>query len=385
MKMINAWTLELDTPEAAVAEILEQLDLENNLLSNAAGFITCSYDFIETGMVKAICEALPFEVSGCTTFTNATNEESGSMLLCLTVLTADDCSFATALSPVLSGDITEHLTNTYDEAAAKLDSPPKLVLAFVPMMQSLGGGLIIQALNKAAQGPPIFGTTACDFDTAHYTHSYTLYNGQHLREQLSMLLIAGNVQPHFVVTATSEQNLRKQQAVITDSEGSILKAVNGMSTRSYLESIGLIQGGSEKGLSSVPFMVNYNDGTQPLARAIYSLSDDGSALCGGLMPKGSTLSIGRMDVEDILLSAEQSLKRILDFEGICGIITFPCLGRNLILGMDFLREIEQVQKHVPKSLPVHLAYSGGEVCPVYDGNGNAVNRFHNFTFIACAL
>ena len=385
MKMLNAWTLELDEPETAVAEILQQLDLENNLLSRAAGFVTCSYDFIETGILQAICDALPFEVVGCTTFANATNGEAGSMLLCLTVLTADDCSFASALSPPLKGDIISCLAGTYDEAAAKLDGPPKLVLAFVPMMDFLGGGLIIHALDKAVLSTPIFGTTACDSAKELYSRSYTIFNGQHTQDRLPMLLISGRVNPRFVVTATSKQHLRKQQAVITDSEGSLLKEINGVSVRSYLESIGLLQKGSENGLSSVSFMVNYDNGTQPLARAIYSLNKDGSAVCGGLMPKGSFLSFGRMEVEDILHSAEMSLKKVLLHEDINGIITFPCLGRNLILGMDYMREIELVQKTIPPDLPVHLAYSGGEVCPVYDESGNTVNNFHNFTFVACAL
>ena len=385
MKMLNAWTLELDEPEAAVAGILKQLDLENNLQSRAAGFVSCSHEFIETGVLQAICDALPFEVVGCTTFANATNEEAGSILFCLTVLTADDCSFAAALSPPLKGDIVTCLTDTYDDAATRLDAPPKLVLAFVPMMDFLGGGLIIHALDKAVLGTPIFGTTACDSAKALYSRSYTIFNGQHTLDRLPMLLISGNVNPRFVVTATSKQHLRKQQAVITDAEGSLLKEINGVSVKNYLESIGLLQKSSESGLSSVSFMVNYQDGTQPLARAIYSLNKDGSAVCGGLMPKGSFLSFGRMEVEDILQSAELSLEKILAHDNINGIITFPCLGRNLILGMDYMREIDLVQKTIPRDLPVHLAYSGGEVCPVYDESGNTVNSFHNFTFVACAL
>jgi len=99
MRMLNAWTLELDDPAVAVAEILEQLDLENRLLAHSAGFITCSSDYVETGMVKAICDALPFEVVGCTPLTNAVNQEGGTLLLCLSVLTADDCRFVTALTP----------------------------------------------------------------------------------------------------------------------------------------------------------------------------------------------------------------------------------------------------------------------------------------------
>ena len=103
------------------------------------------------------------------------------------------------------------------------------------------------------------------------------------------------------------------------------------------------------------------------------------------MPKGGTLSIGRMDVADILLTAEQSLGKLLKNEGINGIIILPCLGRNMVLGATPLSEIEKVRAILGDSLPWHLAYSGGEVCPVYGNHGHTVNRFHNFTFIACAI
>ena len=385
MKMLNAWTLEIDDPEVALAELLGQLDIDNNLLANSAGFVTCSYDYVETGLLEAICAALPFDVVGCTTLTNANNEQTGTMLLCLTVLTADDCRFVTALTPTLTHDgLYAAIETTVAGVKAELETPPGLVLAFLPMLSAIGGDIILGVLDKALDGAPIFGTIACDFDTALYRNSFTVHNGKCTRDQLAVMLISGNVNPHFVVTATSEQNLHKQQAIITSSEGSILRQVNGMSARDYFTSIGLLQGDGVEGLSSVPFVVDFNDGTQPIARAIYRLNDDGSAICAGVMPEGGTLSIGRMDVDDILLTAEQSLHKLLAHDGLCGVITFPCLGRNMVLGVNPFAEVEKVREVMDDRLPWHLAYSGGEVCPVHAGTGT-VNRFHNFTFIACAL
>ena len=385
MRMLNAWTLEADDSTLALNEILKQLDLENRLLTHSAGFITCSYDYVETGMVKAICDALPFEVVGCTTLANAVNREAGTLLFCLSVLTADDCRFATALTPPLENDSHAIINETFKQAAAQLGEQPGLILAFLPLLASGSGEQMLHALNDAATGTPIFGSIACDSDTAHYSNTFTIHNGVSSRDGISMLLISGNVNPRFVVASTSEQNLREQQAIITSSEGCVIKEVNGMIARDYLSSMGLQEGEGVDAITSVPFVVNYNDGSQPVARAIYSLRDDGAAVCGGIMPEGGTLSIGRMDEADILLTAEQSLKKLLTNEGLNGIIMLPCLGRNMVLGVNPLSEIEKVREILKDSPPWHLAYSGGELCPVYGSNGRPVNRFHNFTFIACAI
>ena len=388
MKMLNAWTLELDEPEAAVSEILDQLDLKKNVLKNSVGFITCSYDFIETGMVKAICAALPFDVVGCTTLTNANNAEAGTMLLCLTVLTADDCRFSTAVTSSLQGDLEGAVREAAKKAKTDLgldaNMAPQLVLAFLTMF-GIGGEIMLNALNTELNGAPIFGTVGCDQDTAEFSNTYIIRNGEVYRDCLAFLLVSGNVHPRFAVTSTSEQNLRKQHAVITSSQGCLLREVNNVSAQAYFESMGLMTGKGIEGLVSVPIMVDYNDGTQPVARAIYGLNDDGTAISGGIMPEGSTLNIGRMDVEDIILTAEKSVKDLLKTEGLCGIIMFPCLGRNMVLAMDPFAEIDIARKLIGDVVPWHLAYSGGECCPVYTADHLVVNRFHNFTFIGCAI
>ena len=386
MRMLNAWTLEVDEPQLAIAEIKEQLDLANQLQKHAAGFITCSYDFVETGMVEAICQALPFAVVGCTTLSNGVNNQAVPMLLCLSVLTADDCQFSTVLSEPLTGDLDSIVGQAWKSAQAGLDLAPGLVIPFMPLIATVGGELILNALDNVAQ-IPVFGTIACDHDTAQYSNTFTIYNGICSRDSMAMLVVAGNITPRFVVTSTSEQNLQKQKAIITSSHGSVMREVNNIPTHEYLKTLGFMPGpgGGVDALSSIPFVVDYQDGTQPVARAIYRLNEDGSAICGGVMPEGSSLSIGRMDVPDILFTAEQSLTKLIAHKDINGIIMFPCLGRNMILGMEPLAEVEKVQEAIGNKLPWHLAYSGGEICPVYDESGATFNRFHNFTFIACAI
>jgi len=384
MKMLNAWTLELDEPEVAVSEILQQLDLEKNARKNSIGFITCSYDYVESGIVEAVCEALPFDVVGCTTLMNANNEEADTMLFCLTVFTADDCQFAAAVTDPLGKDVDGDISSAVQAAAGNLEQPARIALAFLPMF-GIGGEIMLNALDKALPGVPIFGTVGCDHDTAEYSNTYMIYNGECFRDCLSFLLICGNVTPRFVVTSTSDQNLRKQQAIITSSEGCLLKKVNSITAKEYFESIGLASGKGVEGLSSIPFVVDYNDGSQPVARAIYGLNEDGSAVCGGIMPEGGTLYIGRMDVDDILLTAESSVKKLLADGDTNGIIMFPCLGRNMVLALDPMAEINAVGNSISNSVPWHLAYSGGECCPVSGKDGQLYNRFHNFTFIGFAI
>ena len=66
IKNIHAHTFEIDNLDIAVTEILEQLNMKENLLSNSIGIMSCYYEFIESGVVAAICDALPFDVIGMT-------------------------------------------------------------------------------------------------------------------------------------------------------------------------------------------------------------------------------------------------------------------------------------------------------------------------------
>ena len=385
MRLLNAWTMELDEPAIAISEILEQLDLDHNAEKNSVGLITCSYDYVETGIVKAICDAIPFDVIGCTSLTNANNTEAGAMLLCLTVFTADDCRFSAAVTGSLANNLENEVRMAVAKATNALGEKAQLSLALFPMF-GVGGELMLDALDNALEGVPIFGTVACDHDTAEYSNTHTIYNGECFRDRLSFFLISGEFKQQFVVAATSEQNLRKQRAVITSSDECLIKKINEMTAREYFEFMGMISGKGIEGISSVPFMIDYGDGSQPVARAIFGLNEDGSALCGGFVPEGSTLYIGRMDEEDILLTAENSIKDLLKKDELKGIIMFPCLGRNMVLAINPLAEIDLVRKEIGDKAPWHLAYSAGECCPVYSSKDNLFsNRFHNFTFIGCAL
>ena len=75
MQAFTASTFEIDDVQAAVAEILEQL--QSRLCQNSVGIISCYAEFIDSGVVEALCNQLPFDVVGITTIANATGAQHG--------------------------------------------------------------------------------------------------------------------------------------------------------------------------------------------------------------------------------------------------------------------------------------------------------------------
>jgi len=63
IEMYVARTSEIDELDVALEEIREQIDF-SALKKNSGGIIFCHIDFVESGVVKGICESLPFDVIG---------------------------------------------------------------------------------------------------------------------------------------------------------------------------------------------------------------------------------------------------------------------------------------------------------------------------------
>ncbi|ULQ59833.1 FIST C-terminal domain-containing protein [Brucepastera parasyntrophica] len=152
-----------------------------------------------------------------------------------------------------------------------------------------------------------------------------------------------------------------------------------------MQSLGLMTDYGVEGTNAIPFVIDYNDGTKPIARAIYAITTEGYAACGGEMPVNATLAIGSIDYEDVIGTTTETVETVLHTDKKEGLLIFSCLARNLALGADALAEMETVSEKIQSSVPYHFSYSGGEICPVYTEDGNLVNRFHNNTFIACVF
>lgn len=380
--MFTASTFEID--DAAVAEITAQLDVPNTLRKNSVGIMTCYPEFLETNVAKAICDSLPFDVVGCTTMSNGTPDEQGQMMLSLAVLTSDEVSFSAAVSAPMTREHMAPLEDVFQSAASALPEKPSLLIAFVPVVDYLSGDIVIEALNGISGGVPIFGALPSD-QTTDYSQSYTIFNGERHSAAMPLLLLSGPVSPRFFIISIPEVNLQKQQASITSSEGNMLHTVNDMPLLSYLETLGISSSTGVDTVKIIPFVVNYNDGTTPVVRGIYRITPEGSAMCGGRMPRNSTLSIGSLEHDDVVGTARDIMETTLAAPGIRCLLIFSCIGRGWSLGLDAMAELDTVRDTVNGAVPYAMCYAGGEICPVYNQKGESFNRFHNYTCIVCAL
>ncbi|MDL2306906.1 FIST C-terminal domain-containing protein [Desulfovibrio sp. OttesenSCG-928-C06] len=382
IKMLTACTTEIDEPQAAAQEILKQLEQAGGLRKSSVGLLTCHADFITSGAIIKVCESLPFDVVGTTTLGAATNRDTGLEILTLSVLTSDEVTFAAVLTDSLQEKQEEPIMAACESARSTLPGQPSMVLAYAPLLPHVGGERLLRLLDKALKGVPVFGTLACDhnFD---FHDSQVVFNGKAHRDRLALVLMSGPVKYSFLTISVPEGKAEKESAIITESEGNVVKKVNDLPVLSYLETIGLTRESGLEGSKSIPVILNYNDGTPAVARCFYMISPEGYAVCGGEMPMGATFGLSSMEPEDILISAGQVLNKVQENKNITAMLIFPCIVRSVTLGVDQLAEARLVSEKLGTSLPYQLCYSGGEICPVYQKDGNTANRFHNFSFAAC--
>lgn len=386
IKTITAYTNEIDDIELALEEINRQLEQAGPLLANSVGMITCFADFVSEGVVKELCGQLAFPVVGTTTLANSVDGIIGFTMLTLTVLTSDDVHFSVGLSdPVLQAD-PELLRAGYEAAAAKLSAQPKLMIAFVPLLVNVGGDFFVDSLNKISGGVPLFGTMAVDHYSDYHAAS-TIYLGEGYADRLSFILVEGNIEPQFFVASISDEALFREKGVVTASEGNQLQTVNSLPVSEYLISLGLTRNaeGELEGVNSFPFIVDYNDGSQPVVRVMFALTPEGYAVCGGDIPLGATLLVGAINPAQVLTTTDELLQRVLAAGKSGGALFFSCVGRYFAQGFDTTAELQKIVGKDWSSLPYSMCYSGGELCPVYNKEGNSFNRNHNDTFVACVF
>lgn len=381
--MYTARTSEIDEIDEAISEIKSQLDL-NALKKNTGGIIFCHLDFVDSGVVAALCAAMPFPIIGMTSMASADAHGYSLFDLTLTVLTSDEVTFTVGMTDSIDhGNYVAETDRLYRQARAEAGSDPAMIFSFMPYIRDVAGYEVVAAMDAACHAIPLWGSITSSIDFKYET-VYTICNGKALRAGLSMMLINGPVEPKFIVSSLPERNIASNRAIITKSEGAILREINDTPILEYLANIGLVI--TKENITTTPLMVYYDGATEPVALGFYTLFEDGSVLTGGEMPVGTSFSLGNIDAQGIFESAENGLTQIAALEDRQATLLLPCITRYIMLSPDQERELRLIDEKLKNSgHPYMMGYSGGEICPMLGPDGKRHNRFHNYTFCACVL
>ena len=383
--MIKTFTLlteEVDDAGLAAGQIMSQLEKAGELHKNTLGIVACHYEYVFSGVLKAVCEALPFDVVGTISQIQGVCGRSGSLLLTILVMTSDDVRFVRAVTPSLLEEPGRVIAESYGAAAGM--EKPALILAFAPFILQNSGDEYVAALSAASGGAPCFGTLAVD-DTMDFSSCFMVADGEHYHDRMAMALVYGDISPKFYVANISHSRLIGRSAVVTKSAGHVLMEVNERPVVEYFEDLGLADASEEQyAMSSLPFLLDYGDDTPMVSKLFIKLSPEKYAICAGAMPEGSRMHIAMSDEEDVMVTTGEALDRMLcDISGASGALIYSCVARCMTLGAKQFGEIGAADGKLGGKLPFMVACSGGEICPSQVSDDLAINRFHNNAFIAC--
>jgi len=386
IKILTACTYELDNPEKAVQDILNQIDIKNNLLKNSAALLFCHMQFIEMGVMEAVCKNLPFDVVGCTSMYLALPSQAGEIMLTVTVLTSDDTEFAAGICEPLTVENAEDCINTlYQKTASSLNGPPALAFAFPPTILNVTIDVMTAALDRACGGLPVFGTVALDMHV-HIRSPQTIYKGAAYSDRMALLLFRGPVNPRFFFLRFPEKSSLAQDAVITGARGPHLISINNRPAVSFLREVGLIHNDKNAYTHAIPLVVEDSNGTNPEVVVVQDIDSNGTLICGRHVPVGGILNIGAITEDYVFESAKTLIQEIRKNEGGTGLFVFSCFLRTVVLGGGAAAEVELIQREL-SGYPGSYLYlnSGGELCPEYIKSGKMANQALQYAIIACQL
>ncbi|MCL2721429.1 MAG: FIST C-terminal domain-containing protein [Treponema sp.] len=392
IKMFSAFTEEIDDVDAAVFEILSQLNLEQSLMKNSVGILHCYHEFIDSGVVKTLSEKLPFDIIGITVPYVRISEKASSMGLMLNILTGDDVEFNTGVSTSINiggenlKQVTDKLCSGISSKLNKDEKPPML-MAFGPFMHVLkiNADDFVEYISDYFPNVPVFGAFSFS-EEIDFSKCYTLYNGESYENAAALISITGNVNPSFLTIAVPEKNIIGELATVTKSQGNIIHSINGMPVEDYVLSIGLVEkkGELEK-LYTTPIIARLDDGST-IVRVCIGGDGQGGAVMGGHVPEGARVGFAMLELSDTISTSGEITRKALEITEGRNIIIYTCMARLGFLGAN-QRELEA--KTICDCLGslnnFYLAYAGGEIFPQKLSGGKIVNHLQNFSLIVCMI
>jgi hypothetical protein len=383
IKMLTAYTCEIDDCKTAVSEILEQLDLDHNALGNSVGFVNFHSAFLETGVVKAISDALPFDTVGYTSSGCSVPGARNNIMLTAAVLTSGDVSFSSGVSAPVEDNPRERISELYSRVQSNLPGAPAFFYMIAPIMRNIPGDEFVEIVDELSGGVPIFGSLPSTH-MVDFSGVYTFFNGEYYPDALVLTAMSGDIRPSFFLTNMPNDRRIRRGDLITDAEKNVIFKINGISVYEYLESIGLAENGSIYGASSIPMVLTLPDGFSVI-RSLHSVTEEGHVICLGGVPVGSLAAFSIGDADYVTRSAVEILNEALRAPDIHCMLLFSCAARKWVLDAQADREMEKIAQLLDGACQYQFSYSGGEICPVRLPGGPLANRFNNFSLVICVI
>jgi hypothetical protein len=391
----------MDDAEKAVCDLLRQIEEKGPLGKNSLGMVYCDVEVNHEDFIATLQKKLPFDVVGCTSIATFDTENGAQIIsIVLVVMTADDVTFSTTVTDVLTPEnLRSELEAAYKKASSNLGGASKLIFLVPPFVDSIPLDDYVEILSEVSGDVPVFGglpsSNIADGDILMYA------SGRPCNDRAAVVLAGGNIRPVFSV-----QNLlstyTEQKRVVTKADKNVIYTVDNMTFVDYLRSMSisvdeLMAQGDLAVYVSTPLKVNlsknnYNDGI-PIVRVIKALNpSDGSGILFGAISEKSAVSIATMKRQDIQDSCKMAMKDIHDKIAAEGgdytyttLLCVSCGGRYMVMADDKDIEGNIIVENLPEGLTLSGFYAYGEICPTAIRDGKAVNRIHNESIVMCAL
>lgn len=388
--MIHSYSLhtsEIDDLDIALEELRAQAGALP-LLANSVGLLVCHYDFVSSGIVRAAARELPFPIIGFTTFYQQAPAAGGLFELTVTVLTSDDVRFSVAESDSAPEGASprEIVQSTYHQALGLHSEAPSLILSFLSMRKPVSGDEYLRLLDECSGGVPTFGAVSiCEEETG--INAY-VFCGEHISSfGFAVLLLTGDVKAQYYYSDYKSERLLEMTATVTAADDVWVRELNGQPALDFLRKNGFEMDDSECELvSNVPFLYKPQGEERLTARTLCGFDPASGALRFlGEIPENALLRVGTVSIEDLLEESQATIRQAVgESGGAAAMLIFSCMGRYITLGLDPMSEMERIVVAVPQGMAYLACYVGGEICPVAGGSG-AANRYHNASFVVCAL
>jgi hypothetical protein len=393
MKSAVAISFEMEDPIEAARELADSIGEKLELGQNSVGILLCDADTDGAAVTGELKNLLGIEVAGMTTLAELDPSGHHEASVVLTVLTADDCAFFTAVSePLDSGGYERKIAAAYERTVQSDGryTSPGMMFAFCPYGMPFSGDRYPEVLSEAAESVPIMGGMASDdYD---YERARVFLSGKDYKNAMVVISLWGRVKPVFAIRHVTSRFAERIRRVVA-ADGNVVYKVGEETFVKYLEGFGLKTDVEDPLLAftSYPMMLTREGGDEtPLMRHILSLNlTDGSGSFFGDVPTGSLANICLVNKDDIVASCRESMNALLeqaasdDSYEYSTIFCISCCGRAVILGSDSAAEGRILSEMLPAKLTLAGAYCLGEICPARYCGGEVSNRFHNCSITFC--